>query len=275
MQIIDESKLFAGTHRHIRHHSPATQCPMECAVFIPHGNAPDACLIFLSGLTSTWENATTKAGAQIHAARANMALIFPDTSPRGDSIPDAEQFWLGQGAGFYVDATEPPWAPHFSMESYITRDLPALFAEAIGKPLPPLGIMGYSMGGHGALTLAMKHPAQFASLSAMSPISAATQSPWGQQALTAYLGKNPKNHETHDATLLMASRGWHSDILIDQGLEDEFLDEHLKPHLLAEAAARANIPLTLRQHEGYDHSYYFAASFIAGHIDWHAKRLKA
>ena len=273
MEIIAESKLFAGTHRVLRHFSSATQCPMECAVFIPQGGAPDCCLVFLSGLTSTWENATTKAGAQIHAAQANMALIFPDTSPRGGDIPDAEPYWLGQGAGFYLDAIESPWAPHFSMESYITRDLPALFAEAIGRPLPPLGIMGYSMGGHGALTLAMKHSAQFASLSALSPISSATQSPWGQEALTAYLGKN--RHENHDATLLMASHGWHSDILIDQGLEDEFLAEHLKPHLLATAAERASIPLTLRQHEGYDHSYYFAASFISDHIDWHAKRLKA
>lgn len=274
MQTITETRHMGGTHRVIRHDSSITKCPMEWAIFIPEGGKPDACLMFLSGLTCTWENAATKAGAQAAAARHNMAVVFPDTSPRGDSVANANDYFLGQGAGFYLTATEAPWAPHFAMDRYITEEMPELIALTLKQPLPPLGVTGHSMGGHGALTLAMKTPDLFTSVSAFAPISAAMESGWGQEVLPAYLGTDTSAYHDHDATKLMASRGWKGDILVDQGLADAFLSEHLKPHLLAAAAEAASIPLTLRQHEGYDHSYYFVASFMSDHVDWHATRCK-
>lgn len=275
MKTIAETRMMGGTHRVIRHDSTTTQCAMDWAIFTPTGGKPDSVLIFLSGLTCTWENAATKAGAQAAAAAHNMAVVFPDTSPRGDNVANSNDYWLGQGAGFYLTATQSPWTPHFAMDRYVTEELPDLIRTALDANIPPMGITGHSMGGHGALTLAMKHPHLFQSVSAFAPISSATQSGWGQNVLPAYLGEDTATYQDHDAALLMASRGWGGDILVDQGLADSFLDEHLKPHLLAKAAEDAGIPLTLRQHAGYDHSYYFVASFMADHVAWHASRLAA
>lgn len=278
MQTIAETQMMGGTHRVIRHDSTITQCSMDWAIFIPEGGRPDSVLIYLSGLTCTWENAATKAGAQAAAATHNMAIVFPDTSPRGDNVADSPDYWLGQGAGFYLTATVAPWAPHFAMDRYVTEELPALIAATLGidsTDMPAMGLTGHSMGGHGALTLAMKHPHLFRSVSAFAPISAATESGWGQNVLPAYLGDDNAAHLEHDAAALMATRGWDGDILVDQGLADSFLDEHLKPHLLAKAAEDTGIPLTLRQHPGYDHSYYFVASFMADHVAFHANRLAA
>ncbi len=277
MQTIAETSMMDGTHRVFRHDSTATQCSMDWALFTPEQGQPDSVLIFLSGLTCTWENAATKAGAQAVAARHNMAIVFPDTSPRGADVANSNDYWLGQGAGFYLTATQAPWAPHFAMDRYITEELPMLINTALDMDISAngMGITGHSMGGHGALTLAMKHPHLFRSVSAFSPISSAMESGWGQNVLPAYLGDDKAAHQAHDATALMASHGWGGDMLVDQGLADDFLDEHLKPHLLAKAAENAGIPLTLRQHAGYDHSYYFVASFMADHVAWHASRLTA
>lgn len=267
------NRCFGGTQGVYQHRSKATGTPMTFAVYLPPGAEPGRtpAVFYLSGLTCTWENATTKAGAQRYAAEHGLALVFPDTSPRGDGVADADDWQLGQGAGFYLDATEDPWKPHFQMESYIA-ELHDLAIEHFDLDGDRIGIMGHSMGGHGALTLAMKHPDRYRSLSALSAIVAPTRVEWGQKALRAYLGDDRAAWDRHDACALMAARGWHGDILLDQGLADGFI-EGLRPEWLAEAAKDAGVPLTLRQHEGYDHSYYFVATFIADHIAWHAQRL--
>ena len=273
MDIIASSRHHGGLHQVIEHQSTVTQCPMHFGLFIPPTPPPHHCLYYLSGLTCTWENATTKAGAQAYAAKHNIVLVFPDTSPRGDDAADTEDYWLGQGAGFYLTATQKPWAPHFAMDKYITDELPEIVSEVAPISRGKAGITGHSMGGHGALTIAMKNPDLFASVSALAPITSPTASEWGRAALTAYLGNDPAAHDDHDSVKLIANRGWHSDILIDQGSDDEFLTEHLKPDLLVTAAEKASVPLTLNKRQGYDHSYYFVSSFIADHIAWHAKRL--
>jgi S-formylglutathione hydrolase len=270
--LVTETALHGGRHLVIRHNSSATQTRMELAVFIPPGEGPFPCLFYLSGLTCTWENAATKAGAQFHAAKHGMVLVFPDTSPRGPTVADDEEFSLGQGAGYYMTATEAPWAEHYQMEDYVIKELPDLVAEHAPIARHRLGVTGHSMGGYGALGLAMKNPDLFQSVSAFAPISAMTATPWGQRALDEYRGG--KDGERYDVCQLMASHGWGKDMLVDQGAADPFKDEHLMPERLAAAAEVAGIDLTLRLQPGYDHSYWFVSSFMGDHIRWHADRLK-
>lgn len=267
-------RVHGGTLTYAQHRSASTGTPMRFSVFTPPGEGPFAYAIWLSGLTCTEDNFTTKAGAYGAAAQHQLAVIAPDTSPRGEGVADDPAYDLGQGAGFYIDATQAPWAPHFKMESYVTRDLITAVESAF--PLKPTrSIFGHSMGGHGALTLAMKHPHLFKSVSAFAPISSPTRCAWGEKAFTAYLGPDREAWTAHDAALLMEAGKAKpfDDILVDQGLGDQFLAEQLKPELLESAARASDQRLTLRRHEGYDHSYFFMSSFIADHLAFHAARL--
>ena len=267
-------RLFGGTLTYAQHQSAATGTPMRFSVFTPPGEGPFPYLIWLSGLTCTEDNFTTKAGAYGHAAKHGVAIVAPDTSPRGEGVANDPGYDLGQGAGFYLDATQAPWTPHFKMESYVTRDLISV-AESAFPLKARRGISGHSMGGHGALTLAMRHPDKFSSVSAFAPISSPARCPWGEKAFTAYLGASRESWNAHDASLLIeagAAKPF-DDILVDQGLGDQFLENQLKPELLEAAAAKADQKLTLRRHEGYDHSYFFMASFVDVHVAFHAARL--
>ena len=266
--------VHGGTLSYAHHQSVSTSTKMAFSVFTPPGKGPFAYLIWLSGLTCTEDNFTTKAGAYGYAAQHGVAIVAPDTSPRGEGVADDPAYDLGQGAGFYVDATQAPWAPHFKMESYVTRDLIAAVEGAFALK-PQRAISGHSMGGHGALTLAMKYPQLFKSVSAFAPISSPTRCPWGEKALGAYLGPDREARKAHDAALLIEAGKAKSfdDILIDQGLGDQFLESQLKPELLESAAAKAGQKLTVRRHAGYDHSYFFMASFIGEHVAYHAARL--
>jgi S-formylglutathione hydrolase len=268
--------VHGGTLRYMKHDSAVTGTPMTLSVFVPPGQGPFPVLIWLSGLTCTEDNFTTKAGAYRAAAEHGLVVVAPDTSPRGEGVADDPAYDLGQGAGFYVDATEQPWAPHFRMESYVADELIALIDAAF----PTTGaraVSGHSMGGHGALTLALRHPDLFKSVSAFAPIGSPTRCPWGEKAFAAYLGPDRAAWAEHDAALLLASgaaRGVYDDILVDQGDADSFLADQLKPELLQAAADAAGQTITLRMQPGYDHSYFFMASFIADHIAFHAERLK-
>ncbi len=226
-------------------------------------------MVYLSGLTCTEDNATQKAGAQRVAAELGLIFVVPDTSPRGDFVADDEAYELGQGAGFYVNATQSPWAPHFSMYDYITKDLVELMAGDLDVDVGQLGITGHSMGGHGALTIGLRHPELFKSISAFSPIVSPMNCSWGEKALTAYLGKDPTKWAAHDACELVKSHGFEGTILIDQGEADNFLGEQLKTHLFIEACAEAGVSANIRIHPGYDHSYFFIASFIDDHLRHH------
>lgn len=269
--------VHGGTLRYLKHDSATTGTPMTLSVFVPAGEGPFPVLIWLSGLTCTEDNFTTKAGAYKAAAEHGVIIVAPDTSPRGEGVADDPAYDLGQGAGFYVDATQAPWTPHFRMESYVTGELIAL----IDAEFPTTGtraISGHSMGGHGALTLALRHPDLFKSVSAFAPIASPTRCPWGEKAFGAYLGDDRAEWTKHDAALLIesgAARGVYDDILVDQGDADSFLTDQLKPELLVQAAKTAGQTLTLRMQPGYDHSYFFMASFIDDHVAFHAKRLKA
>jgi S-formylglutathione hydrolase len=274
VEILASHRVHGGTLHYCRHRGASTGTAMRFSVFTPPGEGPFRYLIWLSGLTCTEDNFTTKAGAYGPAAKHGVAIVAPDTSPRGEGVADDPAYDLGQGAGFYVDATQAPWAAHFKMESYVTRDLIAAVEGAF--PLKPRrSIFGHSMGGHGALTLAMKHPHLFKSVSAFAPISSPTRCPWGEKAFGAYLGADRESWKAHDAAVLMEAGKAEpfDDILIDQGLADQFLETQLKPELLEEAARTANRKLRLRRHEGYDHSYFFMATFIADHVAFHAARL--
>ncbi len=274
VEIRAQHRVHGGTLTYAQHQSAATGTPMRFSVFTPAGEGPFAYLIWLSGLTCTEDNFTTKAGAYGAAAQHRVAIVAPDTSPRGEGVADDPGYDLGQGAGFYVDATQAPWAPHFKMESYVTRDLIAA-AEGAFRLQAKRAIFGHSMGGHGALTLAMKHPQLFKSVSAFAPISSPTRCPWGEKAFGAYLGADRAAWKAHDASLLIEAGKAKpfDDILVDQGLGDQFLANQLKPELLEAAAAHAGQKLTLRRHEGYDHSYFFMATFVADHVAFHAARL--
>lgn len=276
---MDTTKTHAvhgGTLRYLKHDSVTTGTPMTLSVFVPGGEGPFPVLIWLSGLTCTEDNFTTKAGAYRAAADHGVIIVAPDTSPRGDGVADDEAYDLGQGAGFYVDATQAPWTPHFRMETYVAGEL----IDLVDAEFPTTGtrsIFGHSMGGHGALTLALNHPELFQSVSAFAPISSPTRCPWGEKALGAYLGEDRAAWARHDAALLIeggAARGVYDDILIDQGDADPFLVEQLKPELLVEAGKASGQKITLRMQPGYDHSYFFMASFIDDHIAFHAARLK-
>jgi len=229
----------------------------------------------LSGLTCNWENATTKAGAQRYAAQQGLILVMPDTSPRGEQVPNDEAYDFGQGAGFYLNATQAPWSQHFRMYDYIVDELPKLVEQNFPVSPNRRGLTGHSMGGHGALTLALKNPDRYTSVSAFSPIVAPSQVPWGQKAFQGYLGDDQNLWAQYDATVLIQTEGWKHDILIDQGTSDNFLEEQLQPQIFATACEIAGVSLNLRQQEGYDHSYYFIASFIGDHIAWHTERLQA
>ncbi len=274
VEILNTHRTQGGTLRYCRHDSAATGTPMKFSIWTPDGEGPFPYLVWLSGLTCTEDNFTTKAGAYAHAAKHGLAIVAPDTSPRGDGVADDAAYDLGQGAGFYVDATQAPWAPHFSMYSYVTNDLLAAVDGAF--PLDPSrrGIFGHSMGGHGALTIALKNPDLFKSVSAFSPIVSPLNCPWGDKALTAYLGADRAAWRAHDATALIEDQGSSfDDILVDQGLADNFLESQLKPEMLEAAAARAGAKVTVRRQEGYDHSYFFISTFVGDHLAWHAARI--
>lgn len=276
MKTLSENASFGGVQGVYSHSSDACQCEMTFAVYLPpqakHGKVP--VLWFLSGLTCTHENAMTKAGAQQWAAEEGIALIFPDTSPRGEGVANDPAYDLGQGAGFYVNATEAPWAPHFRMWDYIARELPELVFAEFPLDRDAQGITGHSMGGHGALTLALTHPEIYRSVSAISPIANPTASDWGRKQLTAYLGPDESKWAAHDASLLLAEKGYPGTIMIDQGAKDQFLDL-LKPEALATAALLKRQPLRLRLIETYDHSYFYVASVMQDHVKFHATNLRA
>jgi S-formylglutathione hydrolase len=268
--------VHGGTLRYLRHDSATTGTPMTLSVFTPPGAGPFPVLIWLSGLTCTEDNFTTKAGAYAAAAAHGVIIVAPDTSARGEGVADDPAYDLGQGAGFYVDATQAPWAPHFRMESYVTGELIDLI-DAHFPTTKTRSISGHSMGGHGALTLALRHPDLFRSVSAFAPISSPTRCPWGEKAFMAYLGEDRAEWAKHDAALLIAggaARGVYDDILVDQGDADAFLADQLKPELLIEAGRLSGQTVTVRMQPGYDHSYFFMASFIADHVAFHAARLK-
>ena len=268
--------VHGGTLRYLRHESATTGTPMTLSVFVPPGEGPFPVLIWLSGLTCTEDNFTSKAGAYRAAVEHGVIIVAPDTSPRGEGVADDDAYDLGQGAGFYVDATQAPWAPHFRMESYVTDELIALI-DAEFPTTKTRSIFGHSMGGHGALTLALRHPELFQSVSAFAPIASPTRCAWGEKAFTAYLGVDRAEWAKHDAALLLesgAASGVYDDILVDQGDADQFLTDQLKPELLKAAADKAGQKLTIRMQPGYDHSYFFMASFIDDHVAFHAARLK-
>ena len=274
METLKTHAVHGGTLRYLKHDSATTGTPMTLSVFVPAGEGPFPVLIWLSGLTCTEDNFTTKAGAYAAAAAHGVIIVAPDTSPRGEGVADDPAYDLGQGAGFYVDATEAPWAPHFRMWSYVTEELPALIAANFAVDPARQGITGHSMGGHGALTVALRHPGRFKAVSAFAPIVAPAQAPWGQKAFPAYLGPDQAAWRRHDAVALIEDGARLPEILVDQGTADSFLEGQLKPHLLQAACDKAGIALTLRLQEGYDHSYHFISTFMADHLAWHAARLK-
>lgn len=276
MQKIEQHACFGGQQEVWQHESTSLGCTMNVGVYLPPAAlAGERCpvLYWLSGLTCTEQNFITKAAAQQYAAQHNIIVVAPDTSPRGDNIANDSAYDLGQGAGFYLNATEEPWAKHYRMEDYVVEELPALI-EAHFPTTDKRGISGHSMGGHGALTLALRHPKRYVSVSAFSPIVAPSQVPWGQKAFAAYLGENREAWAAHDAVELIANATERLPLLIDQGEADDFLAEQLQPERLQEACTTANHPLTLRMQPGYDHSYYFIASFISDHFEHHASYLR-
>lgn len=266
---------FGGTMSVHQHDSTTCQCPMTFAVYTPPqaANGPVPVLWFLSGLTCNWSNVMEKSGLQRYAAEHGVMVIAPDTSPRGESIANDEAYDLGQGAGFYLTATQSPWAPHFQMDAYITSELPGIIASNFKADMTRQGIFGHSMGGHGALTLHLKHPDVYKSVSAFSPISSPMQVPWGEKAFSAYLGADQSTWEAYDASRLVASSPSKAHILIDTGDADNFLAEQLKPQLFEAACSDTGQALSSRMQPGYDHSYWFIASFMGEHIAHHAKAL--
>lgn len=273
---IEHRACFGGWQDVYRHRSEVLGCDMTVGVYLPPQVEQGPCpvLYWLSGLTCTEQNFITKAGAQRYAAEHGIILVAPDTSPRGEDVADAEGYDLGKGAGFYVNATQAPWASHYRMYDYIVDELPA-WVEADPMASDRRAISGHSMGGHGALTIALKNPGRYRSVSAFSPIVAPTQVPWGQKAFAAYLGDDREAWKAWDTVELIRQAREPLPLLVDQGDADEFLQGQLKPELLQAAAVEAGHPLTLRMQPGYDHSYYFIASFIGDHIAHHAAALKA
>ena len=275
LETLSEHGCFGGVQGIYRHQSAQTGTAMRFAVFTPAQARikPAPVLWCLAGLTCTEENFTIKAAAQRVAAELGLILVAPDTSPRGEGVADDPAYDMGQGAGFYLNATQPPWAAHFRMYAYLMDELPHVVEAHFPTDMTRQGICGHSMGGHGALTLALKNPDRFRSASAFAPIVAPGQVPWGQKALAGYLGEDRASWRAYDAVALIEDGARFVDFLVDQGSNDPFLAEQLRPELLAKACADAGIPLTLRMQPGYDHSYYFIASFVEDHLRWHAERL--
>ena len=276
MNITESHAAFGGTQSVFRHTSKTLNCDMNVGIFVPkHAEGTRLPVIYwLSGLTCTEQNFITKGGAQAYAAQHNVIVVAPDTSPRGDDVADDAAYDLGKGAGFYLNATQEPWAKHYRMYDYIVEELPALI-EANFPASDSRSIMGHSMGGHGALTIALKNPGRYRAVSAFSPIVAPSQVPWGEKAFTAYLGPDRETWKQYDATALLASAKERLPILIDQGEADDFLANQLKPELFTTEAKRHGHPVLLRLRPGYDHSFYFIASFLGEHFAHHAQALHA
>ncbi|MEX0281390.1 MAG: S-formylglutathione hydrolase [Arenibacterium sp.] len=274
METVSENACFGGVQGVYTHKSEACQCDMTFGLFLPEEakSSEVPMLWYLSGLTCTHENAMTKAGAQAWAAEQGIALVFPDTSPRGDHVADDEGYDLGKGAGFYVNATENPWAPNYQMWDYVAEELPALITRDFAVDAERQAITGHSMGGHGALTLAMNLPGRYRSVSAFAPISNPTAADWGRKQLSAYLGSDESLWERHDATLMMEKTGFDGPILIDTGATDQFIDL-LRPEALAAAIAKRRQQAVMRLQPGYDHSYFFVSTFMEDHIAFHAEHL--
>lgn len=278
LEVISEHRCFDGVQRFYKHASQEIGLPMRFSVFEPpqakQGRVP--VLFYLAGLTCTEETFMIKAGAQRLAAELGIMLVTPDTSPRGADVPGEADHWdFGTGAGFYVDATEAPWSDHYRMESYVVDELFSIVTTQLSGDAKKVGIFGHSMGGHGALVLALRHPEKYRSVSAFAPIAAPTKCPWGHKAFTGYLGADRSTWEQHDASSLMRQSQcpFPEGILVDQGLNDQFLAEQLYPEVLVEACQAVDQPLTLRKHAGYDHGYYFIATFMDDHLRFHAERL--
>ena len=275
MECIESHACFGGTQAVWKHDSETLGCPMRFGVYLPPRSEARPCpvLYWLSGLTCTEQNFITKAGAQRFAAEHGLIIVAPDTSPRGEEVADDEAYDMGQGAGFYLNATRSPWAAHYRMYDYVAEELPPLIEKAF--PASDLrGVSGHSMGGHGALIVALKNPGRYRSVSAFSPIVAPTRVPWGEKAFSAYLGEARDAWRAWDACELIAGGARVPAILVDQGTGDDFLETQLRPELLREACERAGQPLDLRLQPGYDHSYYFIATFIGDHVAHHARALK-
>lgn len=276
IETISESRSHGGMQGVYRHASAMTGTPMTYSVYVPPHRPRDRLpvLWYLSGLTCTHANVTDKGEYRAACAKHGIIFVAPDTSPRGEGVPDADVYDFGQGAGFYVDATQAPWSTHFRMRSYVEQELPALIADMLPQAdMTRQAITGHSMGGHGALTVALRNPDRFRSVSAFAPIVSPIDCPWGQKALGGYLGADEAAWRVYDACALIDDGARLPALLVDQGEADSFLEEQLKPQLLQAACARAGMPIDLRMQPGYDHSYYFVSTFMADHIAWHAARL--
>jgi len=276
VEVVSENKSHGGRQLVVKHASLATDTDMTFSIFLPPQEQAGAKLPvvwYLSGLTCTHANVTEK--GEYRAACAELGLIFvaPDTSPRGDEVPDADGYDFGKGAGFYVDATEEPWATNYRMWTYVTEELPRLIEQEYPVDMTRQAITGHSMGGHGALTIGLSIPDRFRSVSAFAPIVAPSQAPWGQKALASYLGGDRAAWRKHDAVALIEDGARLNELLVDIGIADQFLAQELRPELLERACADAGIALTLRRQPGYDHSYYFISTFMADHLRWHSERL--
>ena len=273
LEVISENRCFGGVQSVCSHASDSCGADMTFAVYLPPqaDDGPVPVLWYLSGLTCTHENAMTKGGFQEHAAEHGLAVIFPDTSPRGAGVADDQAYDLGQGAGFYVNATRDPWRSNYRMYDYVVTELRAMI-DGNFPVTDQHGITGHSMGGHGALTIALRNPDLFSSVSAFAPITNPTQSDWGRKQLSAYLGDDESAWSCYDSTILLEEHGWKGDILVDQGANDQFLDL-LKPEAFASVMAKRRQPGLVRMQSGYDHSYYFVTTFASDHVKWHADRL--
>ncbi len=276
METVSENGSHGGTQGVYRHQSEATGTEMTFSVFVPDHDEGQMLpvLTYLSGLTCTHANVTEKGEYRAACARHGIIFVAPDTSPRGDDVAEDDGYDFGKGAGFYVDATQEPWAAHYKMRRYVEQELPALIQQHFPADMARQGITGHSMGGHGALTISLRNPGRYRSTSAFAPIASPLQCPWGEKALSGYLGPDRDAWREYDACALIEDGARLPDLLVDQGTADNFLEEQLKTNLLKQAAERAGIPAHIRMQPGYDHSYYFISTFMAEHVEWHAERLK-
>lgn len=275
METVALNKSHGGTQGVYRHESRSTKTPMTFSVFVPQGEGPFPVLTYLSGLTCTHANVTEKGEYRAACNKHGLIFVAPDTSPRGGEVADDDSYDFGKGAGFYVDATEAPFAAHYQMRRYIEAELPRLIADNFPADMSRQGITGHSMGGHGALTIGLRNPEIYRSISAFSPICHPIHVPWGEKALRGYLGDNQETWRDYDAVALIEDGARAAHVLVDQGLDDQFLEEQLRPETLKAACQSVGIKLTLRMRPGYDHSYYFISTFLSEHVAWHAKILKA